>query len=73
MFRKIKAKELKVGDVFAREEYLYPHVVTRIGGISGYDRLMRISFDWINKFDGCHYEDCVEVLGEETEIYRYII
>lgn len=73
MLRKIKAKELKTGDVFAREEYLYPHVVTRIVGISGYDRLMRISYDWINKVDGCYFEDCVEVLGKETEIYRFII
>ena len=72
--KEITIKELKIGDVFTRKgKYLYPHVVTHIDSISGYGILMRITNDWINKIDGCYLEDCVEVLVEETEIYRFII
>lgn len=74
MFRKIKANELKVGDVFTQKgKYLYPHVVTHIDGISENDRLIRVTYDWINKTYGYYVQDCVEVLAKEVEVYRFII
>lgn len=73
MLRKIKAKELKVGDVFTCEKYLYPHIVTRINRYSRDDRFITITYDRIDKLDIHYLKGGIEVLGEETEVYRFII
>jgi hypothetical protein len=73
--RKITVNDLKVGDMFAQEDEclcLYPFVVTHIDVISGDDRLLRVTFDWID-IDGEYSQDCVVVLAKDAEIYRFII